>query len=89
MLTEVNWRELVREHLRLLDWNAILVDVRPFVEPGFNLGLLTLANLERILGEYSAISACRTTFLISDMVLTYCLEHDGNPKSIALIYHLC
>jgi hypothetical protein len=24
-------------------------DVRPFVEPGFDLGLLTLANLERVL----------------------------------------
>jgi len=50
-LTEANWRELVRERLRLLDWNAILADVRPFVEPGFDLSLLTLANLERVLGE--------------------------------------
>ena len=50
-LTEANWRELVRERLRLLDWTAILADVRPFVEPGFDLGLLTLANLERVLGE--------------------------------------
>ena len=50
-LTEANWRELVRERLRLLDWNAILTDVRPFVEPGFDLSLLTLANLERVLGE--------------------------------------
>jgi hypothetical protein len=50
-LTEANWRELVREHLRLLDWNAILADVRPFVEPGFDLNLLTLANLERVIGE--------------------------------------
>jgi hypothetical protein len=50
-LTEANWRELVRERLRLLDWNAILADVRPFAEPGFDLGLLTLANLERVVGE--------------------------------------
>jgi hypothetical protein len=50
-LTEASWRELVRERLRLLDWNAILADVRPFVEPGFDLSLLTLANLERVVGE--------------------------------------
>ena len=49
-LTVGNWRELVRERLRLLDWNAILSDVRPFVEPGFDLGLLTQVNLERALG---------------------------------------
>ena len=51
ILTEANWRERVRERLRLLDWYGILADVRPFVEPGFDLGLLTLANLERVLGE--------------------------------------
>jgi hypothetical protein len=51
-LTEANWRGLVRARLRLLDWNAILADVRPFVEPGFDLSLLTLANLERVLGGY-------------------------------------
>lgn len=45
-LTEANWRERVRERLWLLDWNGILANVRPFVEPGFDLGLLTLANLE-------------------------------------------
>jgi Nucleotidyl transferase AbiEii toxin, Type IV TA system len=49
-LTDANWRELVRKRLRLLDWNAILSDVRLFVEPGFDLGLLTQANLERVLG---------------------------------------
>jgi len=49
MLTDSNWRELVLERLRLLGWNATLADVRPFVEPGFDLGLLTLANLERVL----------------------------------------
>jgi hypothetical protein len=48
-LTETNWRELVRERLRQMDWNNILSDVRPFVEPGFDLSLLTLSNLERVL----------------------------------------
>ncbi len=50
-LTTANWRERVRERLRPLDWSGILSDVRPFVEPGFDLSLLTLANLERVLGE--------------------------------------
>jgi hypothetical protein len=49
-LTEANWRERVRERLRMLDWNTTLTDVSPFVEPGFDLSLLTLANLERVLG---------------------------------------
>jgi len=49
LLTETNWREPVRERLRQADWNGVLSDVRPFVEPGFDLNLLSLANLERVL----------------------------------------
>lgn len=49
-LTEANWRERARTHLQQLNWNSIVDDVRPFVEPGFDPGLLTLANLERVLG---------------------------------------
>jgi hypothetical protein len=51
ILTEANWREFVRRRLQQLDWNGILADVRPFVEPGFDLGLLSLANLEHVLGK--------------------------------------
>jgi hypothetical protein len=51
VLTEANWRERVRERLRRFDWSGILTDVSPFVEPGFDLNLLTLANMERVLGE--------------------------------------
>ena len=50
-LTESDWRERVRERLRLLDWKSLVADVRPFVEPGFDLSLLSLENLERVLGE--------------------------------------
>lgn len=50
VLTEANWREQVRERLRTLGWKDIQADVRPFVEPGFDLNLLTLTNLERVLG---------------------------------------
>jgi hypothetical protein len=48
-LTTANWWEMVGARLRTLDWGDILSDIRPFVEPGFDLGLLTLTNLERAL----------------------------------------
>jgi len=51
VLTEVNWREPVRERLRRLNWKNIQADVSPFIEPGFDLGLLNLENLERVLGK--------------------------------------
>lgn len=50
-LTVTNWREQVRDRLRRLDWENIQADVRPFVEPGFDLNLLSLENLERVLGH--------------------------------------
>jgi len=49
-LTTANWREQVKTRLRLLDWKGLQADARPFVEPDFDLGLLTLANLEQVLG---------------------------------------
>jgi predicted nucleotidyltransferase component of viral defense system len=48
-LNETNWRNQIGGRLRRLDWGAIVRDVGPFVEPGFDLSLLTLANLERVL----------------------------------------
>ena len=48
-LTVTNWRERFRQHLRELNWGNIVTDVRPFVEPGFDVGLLSLENLERVL----------------------------------------
>ncbi len=51
VLTAINWRDQVRQHLRRLDWQSIQADVRPFVEPGFDLSLLRLENLDRVLGE--------------------------------------
>ena len=50
-LTEANWRGWVRGRLRQVNWNGIVEDVRPFIEPGFDLSLLSLANLERVLGR--------------------------------------
>ncbi len=50
-LTSANWRDEVRERLRRLDWQDIQTDVRPFVEPAFDLSLLSLENLERVLDK--------------------------------------
>lgn len=49
MLTQDNWRERVRERLNLFAWTNIQADVRPFIEPGFDLNLLSLENLRRLL----------------------------------------
>lgn len=48
-LTEDNWREQVSVRLQNLNWNGIVNDVRPFIVPGFDLNLLTQANLENVL----------------------------------------
>jgi hypothetical protein len=48
-MTEQNWRTQVLSRLQNLNWDVIISDVRPFVEPGFDLNLLTLANLESVL----------------------------------------
>jgi len=44
-----NWKQFVFERIQPLNWSVILADVRPFVEPGFDLGLLTRENLEKTL----------------------------------------
>jgi hypothetical protein len=48
-LTEMNWKELLWIRLKTLDWRSLVEDVRPFTEPGFDLGLLTQENLQRVL----------------------------------------
>lgn len=48
--TRDNWRELVRERLGTLAWERVVDDVRPFLEPSADLGLLTLENVMRALG---------------------------------------
>jgi len=49
-LTEENWRQVVRDRLPTLTWNQVVADVRPFLEPGVDLNLLTLENVMRVLG---------------------------------------
>ncbi len=44
-----NWRGIIRERLQALNWHQVTDDVRPFLEPGADPGLLTLENLGRVL----------------------------------------
>jgi hypothetical protein len=50
-LSEPNWRQAVRLRVEAVSWEQAIADVRPFLEPGSDPGLLTLANLERVLGK--------------------------------------
>lgn len=49
-LTIDNWKEQVWHRLKSLNWTGIVDDVRPFVEPGFDIYLLTAVNMARVLG---------------------------------------
>jgi len=48
-LTEHNWQEVVRNRLQTMAWDQVVADVRPFLEPSADLGLLTLENVMRVL----------------------------------------
>jgi len=45
-----NWRFIFYHRLKLLNWNAALADVRPFMERP-EIDLLTLENLGRLLHQ--------------------------------------
>lgn len=51
LLTEENWKEHVLQRLQALSWRGIVDDVRPFVEPSFDLNLLNIGSFERILNS--------------------------------------
>jgi len=50
LLTEDNWRKAVRHRLQTVAWEQVVADVRPFLEPGADPGILTLENLTHVLG---------------------------------------
>jgi len=52
-LTEANWRLVLRNRLQQLNWNRVVDDVRPLLEPGANPDLLTLDNVMRALESSS------------------------------------
>jgi hypothetical protein len=48
-VTRENWRKFVNERIQQFNWTVILNDVSPFVEPGFDLDILTRENLVKVL----------------------------------------
>jgi len=48
-LTDKNWRDQILHKLKTISWSEIVDDVRPFVEPNFDLNLLSLENFKKIL----------------------------------------
>jgi hypothetical protein len=48
-LTAHNWRATVRNRLQTLAWDRVLTDVRPFLEPSADPGLLTFENVSNLL----------------------------------------
>jgi len=49
LLTGENWKQQVWQRLQALNWSGIVEDVRPFVEPNFDMSLLNLGTFESIL----------------------------------------
>lgn len=50
-LTANNWKKEIAARLGALDWHKAIADVRPFIERRQDLELLTLPNLEKLLGK--------------------------------------
>lgn len=50
VLTEDNWRAVVRRRLQAVAWERVGADVRPLLEPSADHGILTRENLLRVLG---------------------------------------
>jgi hypothetical protein len=48
-LTTQNWRGVLGDRLRSLDWRRVTDDVRPLLEPGTDPGMLTLENVDHAL----------------------------------------
>jgi len=49
LITPENWKKVVKLHLRAVNWENIVRDVQPFVEPDFDLHLLSKENFEKLL----------------------------------------
>jgi predicted nucleotidyltransferase component of viral defense system len=49
-LTQTNWRLVLADRLKQLNWDRVVDDVRSLLEPGGDPNLLTLENLMRVLG---------------------------------------
>lgn len=51
VLTDTNWRQVVQTRLQEANWSQAAADVRPFLESGAAVALLTLDNLARVLAR--------------------------------------
>ncbi|MBN1267136.1 MAG: nucleotidyl transferase AbiEii/AbiGii toxin family protein [Anaerolineales bacterium] len=51
LITTDNWKETVLQRVEKLNWDGVAEDVLPFLEPGFDIHLLTLSNLKRLLSR--------------------------------------
>ena len=49
VLSEADWRQAVKQRLTDVNWPRANADMRPFLEPGSDIGLLNLENLTRLL----------------------------------------
>lgn len=47
---EQNWRDILCQRLRKLDWKKSIADVKPFLERSNEVGLLIQENFEKLLG---------------------------------------
>jgi predicted nucleotidyltransferase component of viral defense system len=47
--TESNWRDIVAQHIQMLDWSRVMSDVSPFLELADEIHLLTEKNLLQLL----------------------------------------
>lgn len=52
-VTAANWRKIIRERLRQLDWTAVVADVRPFLMEPNNADLLEFDTFGRLLATHS------------------------------------
>lgn len=48
-LTENNWKLIVWQRLKEMNWSTIVGDIRPFVEPGYDINLLKLETFRTLL----------------------------------------
>jgi hypothetical protein len=48
---ETNWRDILSERLRNVDWKKSAVDVKPFLETAGDVDLLTRDNFEKLMGR--------------------------------------
>lgn len=48
-LADHNWQERVTDRVNRIDWERVITDVEPFLEPGFDIRLLGRANVLKLL----------------------------------------